>query len=99
MKIVAVDKPEVPALEVSHRMRSEIVYYTSDPTTKLDATMDDGQYWIDPNFARQVLDDGVVRVASPLSVGNAAEIEISEDGERLLEWALEYETQLIAFRT
>ena len=93
MKIVAVDRTEVPPLAVSARMPHEIMYYTA--ASGAGESLPRGEHRIDLEEAAQILDDGCVRVVSPLAAQNAAEIEISEDAERLLEWAIEYGVQHI----
>ncbi len=98
MKIYAVGKPEVPVLDVGQRLKNEIVYYV-DYAAPLDGPkMQANEYWITASEAAKILDEGVVKVASPLQAANSAEIEISEDAERLLEWALEYDVNHIVLK-
>ena len=92
MKIEAVDKPEVPPLAVGPRMPHEIMYYTASAAPG-EPALPRGEYRIDSDEAKRILDDGCVRVVSPLAAQNAAEIEISEDAERLLEWAIEHDVR------
>ncbi len=45
-----------------------------------------GEYWVRLADARTCLDDGVVRLVSPLDSATKAEIELSEEQEAWLEW-------------
>ena len=52
-----------------------------------------GEYWIRATDARTILDECVVRIVSPLDSDCQAEIEISEDQERWLEWLVKNEIE------
>lgn len=52
-----------------------------------------GEYWVRLSDARQCLDDGVVRIVSPLDSDSKAEIELSEEQESWLEWMLANEIE------
>ena len=45
-----------------------------------------GEYWIRLADAKSSLDEGVVRIVSPLDSASKAEIELSEEQEAWLEW-------------
>jgi hypothetical protein len=87
MKILAVDQPSVPPLEMPDRFRMEIVYFMTPPGDRgAPAGMAENEYWIDQDEARQWLDEGVVYVVSPLDAENQAEIELTEYHEAFLQW-------------
>ncbi|QDT38349.1 hypothetical protein Pan189_27400 [Stratiformator vulcanicus] len=71
------------------RFRTEIVYF-ADPLPG-----ERGSYTIDTPKCREILDDGVFRLVSPLDSEGLAEIEISEDQERFLEWVTEYKVAAV----
>ncbi len=96
MKIVALKNQEAPSLDVSNRIKQEIVYFATASNSDGLATE---EYTIDVGEARRILDQGVLHVVSPLRAENAAEVEISEDAERLLEWVLEYDIHQIRLCT
>lgn len=58
-----------------------------------------GEYWVSLAETRRVLDEGVVRIVSPLDVDCHAEVEISEDQERWLNWLLEHQIEHIRLQS
>lgn len=52
-----------------------------------------GEYWVPAADARNFLDEGVVRIVSPLDSSCQAEIEISEEQEQWLEWMVREEIE------
>jgi hypothetical protein len=89
MKVVAIDRPEVPPLEMPSRFRTEIVFFMTPAGTRAaPASMGPEEYWIDANEAQTWLDELVVSVVSPLDAESKAEIELSDDHERFLEWLI-----------
>jgi len=94
MKIIAVDLPAVPPLDLPERFRMEIVYFMTLPGEKgAPVKMDDGEYWIDLGDAKKWLDEQVVYVVSPLDAENQAEIELTEYHEAFLQWVVENNAQ------
>jgi hypothetical protein len=90
MRIVALDQPNVPPLEMPARFRMEIVYFMTLPGEKgAPVKMDDGDYWIDLDDAKKWLDEQVIYVVSPLDAENQAEIELTEYHEAFLQWVVE----------
>ena len=49
------------------------------------------EYWIEPQNVDRWLDDGCFSVVSPLDAESVAEIELSEDHERWLEWLKKFQ--------
>jgi hypothetical protein len=90
MKILALNQPNAPPLEMPERFRMEIVYFMTLPGEKgAPVKMDDGEYWIDLDDAQKWLDEQVVYVVSPLDAENQAEIELTEYHEAFLQWVVE----------
>lgn len=90
MKIIAVDQPNVSPLVMPERFRMEIVYFMTLPGEKgAPLKMDDGEYWIDLDDAKQWLDEQVIYVVSPLDAENQAQIELTEYHEAFLQWVVE----------
>jgi len=94
MKIIALDQPNAPPLEMHDRFRMEIGYFMTLPGDKgAPLKMDDGEYWIDLDDAKKWLDDQVIYVVSPLDAENQAEIELTEYHEAFLQWVVEKNAQ------
>jgi hypothetical protein len=86
MLVYAVDKPELAPVEMPARFRHDVAYFMTPPGEKGAPAMPHGEYWIDPADARRWLDEGVLLVYSPLDSEKQAELEITEEQERWLEW-------------
>ena len=96
MKIVAVDRPELDPLEMPARFRTEIVFFMTSPGEgSAPADLAANEYWIDLAQAKQWLEELVVYVVSPLDAENKAEIELSEDHERWLQWLVDNGVQRV----
>jgi hypothetical protein len=96
MKIVSVDRPAAPPLEMPARFRQEVVYFmTPAGSGSAPAELGTDEYWVDASEARRWLDDLVISIVSPLDAEAKAEIELTDDHERFLEWLLANETQHI----
>lgn len=86
LRVHAVDRPDIPPLVMPERFRLEVVYFMT-PTDRPDApTLAAHEYWIEPANVVQWLDDGGFSVVSPLDAESVAEIELTDDQERWLEW-------------
>ena len=87
MKIRAIDHPEAPSLEMPERFRTEIVYFmTPAGAGNAPPVLAADEYWIDATEAQGWLDELVISIVSPLDAASKADIELSEDHERFLEW-------------
>lgn len=93
MHVHAVDKPEVPPLEMPPRFKHDIAYFMTPQGERGAPQLAPGEYWIDAHEARQWLDAGVLRVVSPLDSENQAEIQLTEEQEIWLEWMVEHNIQ------
>ena len=96
MKIVSLDRPDTPPLEMPARFRTEVVYFmTPAGSHSAPSTLGADEYWIDASEAKVWLDDLVISIMSPLDASSKADIELSEDHERFLEWLLKNQVQHI----
>jgi hypothetical protein len=84
--IRAVDRDALPPLEMPERFRLEIVYFMTPGDTPGAPKLGPHEYWIEPSNVDRWLDDGGFSVVSPLDAESVAEIELTEDQERWLEW-------------
>ena len=96
MKIIAVNKPELPPLEMPSRFRTEIVFFMTPPGVRgAPAELGPSEYWIELDEAKKWLEELVVYVVSPLDAQNQAEIELTEDHERWLQWLVDNGVQRV----
>ena len=95
MQVVAVDKPNVPPCEMPARFQRDVAYFMTPAGERGVVKLPAGEYWIDPDDAKRWLADGVLSLVSPLDSEHQAEVEISEDQERWLEWLLEHQVSHI----
>lgn len=93
MRVVAVSRPDVPAVEMPSRFRTDISYFMTPAGEEGVPELGLHEYWIRMEDTRRWLDDLVIEVVSPLSAEMKAEIEITEDQERWLEWLLKHNVQ------
>ena len=70
------------------RFKHDIAYFMTPPGEGGVPELPAGEYWVVLDDARRLLDEGVLRLVSPLDSENQAEAEITEDQERWLEWLL-----------
>ncbi|MCP4189804.1 MAG: hypothetical protein P8N76_01345 [Pirellulaceae bacterium] len=99
MQVVAVSRSDVPAIEMPSRFRTDISYFMTPAGEKGAPKLGPAEYWIDREDAKRWLDDLVIEIVSPLSAEIKAEVEISEDQERWLEWLIKYEVQHVRLDT
>jgi len=86
MLIYAVDQPALPPFTMPARFRHDIAFFMTPGGTGEIPSLPAGEYWIRLADARECLDEGVVRIVSPLDTASKAEIELSEEQEAWLEW-------------
>lgn len=85
-KLVPIDRPEVPPLAISPRLRSQLVYFAAPPGGQGVPPLGDREYWFRPEEVAEFLDDGVISLVSPLDTDNKTDVELSDEQETLLEW-------------
>lgn len=94
-RLISIDQPAAPALDISPRLRSQLVYFMTPPDAPHVPTLAANEYWIDADSAQQWWEDGVFEVVSPLDSENATMVELSEEQEVLIEWLITHQVQHI----
>ena len=93
MRVYAVGRSEIAPLEMPARFKHDIAYFMTPAGDRGVPQLASGEYWIMQDDARRWLEDGVLLLVSPLDSESKAEVEISEDQERWLEWLIEHNVQ------
>lgn len=93
MRVHAVDRPDLAPLEMPPRFKHDIAYFMTPAGERGVPNLPNGEYWVMADDARRWLDEGVLLLVSPLDSESKAEVEISEDQERWLEWLVEHDVQ------
>lgn len=91
--IHAVDRTDVPVLEMPDRFKTEVVYFMTPPDELGIQNAPPNHYWINLNSAKQWLDDFVIEVVSPLAADAKAEMELTDYQETWLEWVVKYNVE------
>uniref|UniRef100_A0A7C4LR37 Uncharacterized protein n=1 Tax=Schlesneria paludicola TaxID=360056 RepID=A0A7C4LR37_9PLAN len=93
-RVLAVNRPDVPACEMPDRFRHDVTYFAT-PAGMQDAParLGPGEYWIRAEDARRILEDGVITIVSPLDSAARTDLEITEEQERWLDWLLKHNVQ------
>jgi hypothetical protein len=91
MQVIPVDNPNAPTCEMPARFQRDIAYFMTPGGERGAPKLPAGEYWIDPQDARRWLDEGVLSLVSPLDSEHQAEVELTEDQERFLEWLIEHQ--------
>jgi hypothetical protein len=86
MLVYAVDRPELPPLEMPARFRRDVAYFMTPAGERGAPQLPSGEYWIDPDDARRWLSEGILTLVSPLDSENQAEAEITDEQQQWLEW-------------
>lgn len=93
VKVISVSPTNVPSTTMSDRFRHEIAYFGSRNGDNIPVDLALSEYWIDLVEAEDMYDSGVVKLVSPLDSSSTAELELSEELERWLEWVIEHKVQ------
>jgi hypothetical protein len=86
MLVYAVERADLAPLEMPARFAHDIAYFMTPPGERGAPAMPGGEYWISLDDARRWLDEGVLVLVSPLDSEKQAEVEISEEQEKWLQW-------------
>jgi hypothetical protein len=86
IRLVPLDRPDVPPRTLSPRLRSQLVYFASAPDAAGVPPLGEAEYYFAAAEVAKYLDDGVLYLVSPLDTDNMTEVELSEEQEALLEW-------------
>lgn len=95
LKLISVDHPEVPALPISTRLRSQLVYFMTPSDTPGIPALGESEYWLSRSEVTRWLSEGVLMLVSPLDTENMTEVELSEEQEILLGWLDKHQVQHI----
>lgn len=90
IRVLALDGQPTEPLEMPERFRLEVVYFMTPEDAPGAPKLGPGEYWIEPQNVVNWLDEGCFSVVSPLDAESVAEIELSEEHERWLEWLRKY---------
>ena len=99
MLVYAVDKPELPPLEMPARFRHDVAYFMTPGGERGAPKLASGEYWIDLEDSRRWLAEGILMLVSPLDSENQAEVEITEEQENWLEWMVANQVQHVRLST
>src|SRR6476661_1209076 len=91
----AVGLPNVPALEMPDRFRTDIAYFMTSAGESGVPPLGAGEFWVRLDDSRRWLDEGVIYLVSPLDSQNQTEVEISEEQEDWLGWMVKHGVQHI----
>ena len=81
LSLVAIDRPEVPPLTISARLRSQLVYFAVPVNLAIE-----GELAFREDEVEKWLDEGVIELLSPLDTANMTEVELEEEQETMLLW-------------
>jgi hypothetical protein len=95
VKIVPIDQPSAGVIEMPDRFRKEIVYFMTPSDTPGAPPCGANEYWVRLADSQRWLEDGIFTLVSPLDAESVAEIELTEDQERWLEWMVSEEVSHI----
>lgn len=98
VRVVAVDRPELPPVVMPDRFRHDITYFCTSPGEPgAPESLPAGEFFVRLADARRAYEDGVVRIVSPLDSASTAEIELTEEQEAWLAWMLEHGIERVRF--
>ena len=93
MRVFAVDRADLAPLEMPARFKHDIAYFMTPPGEGGAPALPAGDYWVSLDNAQRVLADGMLLLVSPLDSENQAEVEITEEQEKWLEWMIANQVQ------
>lgn len=99
MLVHPVNRPDVRPFPMPDRFRHEITYFMTAAGDHGVPPLGPGEYWIRLCDARACLDEGAVRIVSPLDSDSKAEIELSEEQENWLEWMVAHGIEHVRVET
>ena len=93
--VTSVDNPSAAPIDISERLRSQLVYFITPSDAPHVPTLEADDYWIDADNAAKWLEEGVFEIMSPLDSDNQTTIELSEEQEIFFEWLVTHHIQHI----
>ncbi|ETX04538.1 MAG: hypothetical protein ETSY2_28235 [Candidatus Entotheonella gemina] len=94
-RITPMDNSAATPIDISERMRSQLVYFITPSDAPHVPPLKADEYWIDTDSATQWLEEGVFEVVSPLDSENKTTIELSEEQELFFEWLVTHQVRHI----
>lgn len=95
MKLVAVERPEVPPLTISPRLRSQFIYFASPSNSTLIPPLAENEFHFPLDETRVYHDEGVIYLVSPLDTDNKTEVELTEEQEDLMAWLVKHSVERV----
>ena len=95
LAVHAVGRPDLPAIAMPERFRTDIAYFMTAPGEPGVPPLGKDEYYVRLDDARRWLDEGVLYLVSPLDSQNQTEVEISEEQEDWLRWMVKHGVQHI----
>jgi hypothetical protein len=92
-RLLPLDRPNIPPLSISARLRGQLVYFMTPPGTAGLPALREDEFWFARDEVSRWLDEGVIRLVSPLDSANATEVELSDEQEALLAWLQKNQVQ------
>ena len=92
-RLLPMDRPDVPPLPISSRLRGQLVYFMTPPGSAGLPALREDEFWFARDEVARWLDEGVMYLVSPLDSANATEVELSEEQETMLAWLQKHEVQ------
>ena len=84
--VSSIEKPEIEPFEITTELRVQLQYFTTGETRDPERL---NEYFFPLLRSRELLEDGVFYMVSPLDSQNQSEIEITLEQEIFLEWIVE----------
>lgn len=86
VRVYSPQHPDLPPFSMPDRFRHEVTYFMTSGGTSGVPKLPEREYWVRLSDTEMYLDDGCVRLVSPLDSQMQAEIELTEEQEEWLQW-------------
>ncbi len=92
--VYSLAQPELEPFRMPDRFRHDITYFCTSPGEPgAPEKLGPGEWWVRREDVQRLLDDGVIRIVSPLDSAASTEIELTEEQEAWLEWMRDHDIQ------
>ena len=95
--LYCVNRPDLAPFRMPDRFRQEIAFFMTSEGEGGVPKLGAGEYWVRLADAKSFLDEGCLRIVSPLDSATRAEIELSEEQENWLEWMVANKIENVRF--
>jgi hypothetical protein len=95
LRLFPVDHPDVAPLPISARLKSQLVYFMTPPTTEGVGPLAEDEYWFNGKEVAIWLSEGVFHLVSPLDSANTTEVELTEEQEAFLDWLSRHQIERV----